>query len=89
MSTPDNFYYGKDLLHIDYALLKQPEGDFFLYDKIVDGARNVYRLDDQKNLIGMISIKSSGDVIKAVGGEMEDVTYKVPMPVAGAPVPVT
>ena len=85
VSTPDNFYYGKDLLHIDYALLKQPEGDFFLYDKIVDGARNVYRLDDQKNLIGMISIKSSGENLKAVGRVMNRVPYNVPMPTVLAP----
>jgi len=57
MSSAESFYNGSSPALIDYAIIKQPDGEFFLYDKpSIDWIRTVYRTNNKYTMISSASV---------------------------------
>ena len=75
-----SFYSSGDINNIDYALIKQPDGEYYLWDKSFDGVRNIFRLNADHKIIGMYTV-SSNNLLLDGKWEYVDYNYNVPSPI--------
>lgn len=59
-SGDGSFYNGISLRRIDYAVIKQDDGEYYVFDKPEAGIRKVYRTDGKMNVIAMASVDIMG-----------------------------
>ncbi len=74
MSINGSFYSQWDLKNPDYALVKQPDGEFYLWDKPVGDKRMIFKLNTQLKVIGCIPSQKN-TVITVRSSNMTHVPY--------------
>ncbi|MDD2891786.1 MAG: hypothetical protein PHQ95_02370, partial [Candidatus Gracilibacteria bacterium] len=62
-----SFYSSGDINNIDYALIKQPDGEFYLWDKPIDSARSIYRLNTDYKVIGVYTVSLNNRLLDGRG----------------------
>lgn len=81
MSMNGSFYSKWDMKNPDYALVKQPDGGFYLWDKPVGDTRMIFKLNAQLQVIEFISLYyKDNTIISGFGTNMMKVSYVVPVP---------
>ncbi|NDK19959.1 hypothetical protein GW819_03900 [Candidatus Gracilibacteria bacterium] len=75
-----SFYSSGDINNIDYALIKQPNNEFYLWDKPLNGVRSIFRLNADHKIIGLYTV-SSNNLLLDGKGEYVDYIYNVPPPI--------
>lgn len=60
MNGNGNFYNGSAPLLIEYALIKQGDGELYVFDKPNQGSRAVFRINSKNEVIGSIQVNSDG-----------------------------
>ncbi len=59
------------------ALVRQPDGEYFLWDTPTSAGRDIYRLNANKDIIGMIRVEMNGTVVSQKWS-IGNVAYAVP-----------
>ena len=63
MNSTESFYNGSSPVLIDYAIIKQPDGEFFLYDKpSSDWIRTIYRTDSKHMIISSATVDQKWEI---------------------------
>ena len=60
LSWNGSFYNGSSPRLIDYAVVKQPDWDLYVFDKPLKDSRMVFRLNSKNEVIGSIQVNSNG-----------------------------
>jgi hypothetical protein len=77
LSWNGSFYNGSSPKIIDYAVVKQDDGEFFIFDKPTpEWARMVYRTQANYNIISMSKITNAGLVTLINGAPMKGLQYQ-------------
>lgn len=75
-----SFYSSGDINNIDYALIKQSDGEFYLWDKPVNGARSIYRLNTDYKVIGVYTVSLNNRLLDG-RWEYVEYDYNIPAPI--------
>lgn len=76
-----NSYLGKSLNDIEMAIIWQgKDGEYYVFDRVENNARQVYRLDKNGIVIGSITVKPDGSLSESRWAKMEWVPFTIPSP---------
>lgn len=75
MNGNGNFYNGSAPLLIEYALIKQGDGELYVFDKPNQGSRTVFRLNSKNEVIGSTQVNSDGTSTSPKWAPMKNISY--------------
>lgn len=70
---------GANPMDPSYALIRQPDGEYYLWTKPEGGKRMIFRLDAQENIVSSVSIDPQNQMTGLKGPEMHNLSFKVPV----------
>jgi hypothetical protein len=75
LSWNGSFYNGSAPKLIDYAVVKQPDGELYVFDKPNQDSRTVFRMNTKNEVISSIQVDAKWAISNAKWAPMKNVSY--------------